>query len=303
MKRLLAYAQLVRLPNAFTAMADIGVGALALDALPAQVATFLCLLAASVALYCSGMVWNDFFDYEQDLRERPFRPLPSGRVSKRSAASLGAVLMALGVVLAALADIVSEAERWRALTIAGLLVAAIFLYDGLLKTTALGPAAMGTCRFLNILLGLCVAGMPLPAWSWLLALAVGTYITGVTWFARTEARGSNQNVLAMASGVMLLGVALGLAVPALAKYVSAKVAPAVGFPYLLVLFTVYVASAVLPAIARPLPQLVQPAVKRAVLGLVLFDAVLATGLAGWVGLVLIALLAPALWLGKWIYST
>jgi len=75
------------------------------------------------------------------------------------------------------------------------------------------------------------------------------------------------------------------------------------FPYLLALFGFYVGSAVVRAIQRPVPQRVQAAVKRAVLGLIIFDAVLATSLAGLVGLVLLLLLLPARFLGRWVYST
>ncbi len=303
MHRFLAYAQLVRLPNSFTAMADICLGALALGALPDQWLAFLCLLFASVCLYSGGMVWNDYFDFEQDLRERAFRPLPSGRIATGTAFWLGVFLLAAGVMLAGLADLASGAERYRGLLIAGLLVIAIFLYDGALKKTGAGPIAMGSCRFLNILLGLTVAGQPIPAWGWLLALAVGTYIAGVTWFARTEAHLSNQNMLTMAAAVMLLGILFALAVPALAKEMEADVAPSRGFPYLVVAFAIYLALAVFPAIKKPVPDRVQTAVKRSVLGLVLFDAILATGLVGWAGLVLVILLAPATWLGKWVYST
>src|SRR5947209_11417835 len=98
-----AYAQLVRLPNVFTAMADITLAALAAGALPGRWFGFVLLLLASACLYCGGMVWNDFFDVEQDRRERPFRPLPSGKVSRGAAARLGAVLLAAGVGLAGLA--------------------------------------------------------------------------------------------------------------------------------------------------------------------------------------------------------
>jgi 4-hydroxybenzoate polyprenyltransferase len=94
---LLAYAQLVRLPNVFTAMADIALAALVTGALPGQLVEFVLLLVASSCLYCSGMVWNDFFDLEQDKRERPFRPLPAGRISLRAAAGLGTVLMLAGL--------------------------------------------------------------------------------------------------------------------------------------------------------------------------------------------------------------
>src|SRR5713101_7173859 len=73
-----AYAQLLRLPNVFTALADICLGWLAALAAGASLTlwpSFAFLMCASAALYSAGMVWNDFFDIEQDQRERPFRPL------------------------------------------------------------------------------------------------------------------------------------------------------------------------------------------------------------------------------------
>src|SRR5437870_11652794 len=97
-----AYAQLVRLPNVFTAMADVLLGWLAAVALGtpgARWPSFLLLLAASVCLYAGGMVWNDFFDVEQDRRERPFRPIPSGRITRGRAALAGVIALTLGVVL------------------------------------------------------------------------------------------------------------------------------------------------------------------------------------------------------------
>src|SRR4051794_23744960 len=107
----LAYARLVRLPNVFTAMADIALAALFLNALPDHLPTFLLLLLASSCLYCGGMVWNDYFDLEQDSRERPFRPLPSGKVSLRAAAALGTLLLLAGVGLAALAGALGDPFR------------------------------------------------------------------------------------------------------------------------------------------------------------------------------------------------
>src|SRR5215813_9803834 len=151
MNRLRDYAQLVRLPNLPTALADICLGALATAALPAHTVPFLWLLLCSACLYSSGMVWNDYFDQEQDRRERPFRPLPSGRVTPREAVQLGAGLMAAGVACALVAGRLSV---WLALA----LVVAILAYDGWLKRTWAGPVAMGLCRFLNVLLGVSLAG-------------------------------------------------------------------------------------------------------------------------------------------------
>ena len=65
--------------------------------------------------------------------------------------------------------------------------AAVVLYDGLLKRTPFGPLGMGACRLLNVLLGMSLAAGPWGLFHGQVALAVGTYITGVTWFARSEA--------------------------------------------------------------------------------------------------------------------
>src|SRR3954447_5039663 len=118
MKQLLAYAQLVRLPNTFTAMADIFLGALATGLILRNWPSFLCLLAASTFLYWSGMIWNDYFDLDQDRKERPGRPLASGRVSLGSAFFLAIGLMAVGVLLALTADRLSPTGNWVSLPIA-----------------------------------------------------------------------------------------------------------------------------------------------------------------------------------------
>ncbi len=201
-----AYAQLVRLPNLPSALADICLGVLAARALPEHGLSFGLLLLASGCLYSAGMVWNDYFDREQDRRERPFRPLPSGRVSLQQAARLGSVLLAAGLLSAYLAGGPS-------LGVAVCLAAAILLYDSWLKRTWAGPVAMGACRFLNVLLGVSACGSLLWPRSAHLALIVGLYIVGVTWFARTEARVSNQNALRGAAAVMLLSLLLALPLP------------------------------------------------------------------------------------------
>ena len=310
MKTWFAYAQLLRLPNVFTALADIllafAASYVALESgksLLDYLGPLFLLMLSSACLYSAGMVWNDWFDLEQDLRERPFRPIASGRISKSTAFQLGVALMAAGVGFAALADLAQKETTWLSLRFAVLLVVMIFLYDGVVKRTWLAPYAMGACRFLNVLLGLTVLGQAIPLWGYALASAIGVYIVGVTWFARTEARMSKQTTLLAAALTMLGGLFLGLTVPAVAIEKSIDVYPATAFPFLLASFGIYVAMKVVPAVRDPKPSRVQPAVKRAVLGLVLFDAILATSMVGLVGLVLVALLVPAQLLGKWIYST
>jgi 4-hydroxybenzoate polyprenyltransferase len=162
---------------------------------------------------------------------------------------------------------------------------------------------MGACRYLNVLLGLSLA--PTPGWGYgvYLALVVGVYITGVTWFARTEARASSQAALAGAALVMLASLVLALPVPVVLKASPWQPTTSFLFPYLLVGFGFLVGLPVTRALGKPVPDHVQAAVKRAVLGLVVLDAILATAAAGELGLVLLLLLPPALFLGRWLYST
>jgi hypothetical protein len=314
MNRLLAYAQLLRLPNVFTALADIGLAAVAAGVLPAQAVAVCWLGLASACLYSAGMVWNDYFDRYQDERERPFRPIPSGRVTLAAARLLGSGLMLAGLLCAALADIQVREGLGQATLWAGLLIGLIFAYDGGLKRTAVGPLLMGGCRMVNVLLGLSVSPEGNSGWGWLLALVVGIYIAGVTWFARREAQVSQPTALAGAAAVILGSLLLAVALPVLAAPgdladdpdQTLPLAVLWGrrlFPYLLLLFAAYLGPALLHAIRRPQPLYVQAAVRRAILGLIPLDAILATGLAGLAGLLLLGLLVPTWYLGRRLYST
>jgi 4-hydroxybenzoate polyprenyltransferase len=197
-----------------------------------------------------------------------------------------------------------EGDGFRALPLwlAAFLVACILLYDAWLKHTSLGPVAMGACRFLNVLLGLSAGLSWVGGWGVHLALVVGIYIVGVTWFARTEARLSKRAALTSAAYLMLASLILALPLPAWIATEQRPWSVAI-FPYLLVMLGFVVGIPIYQAIAEPAPVRVQAAVKRAIMGLVGLDAVLATALAGAEGLLILLLLPPALYLGRWIYST
>jgi 4-hydroxybenzoate polyprenyltransferase len=301
MNRLRPYFQLVRLPNVFTAFADICLAALATGIGLDRWLPFTFLLLASGCLYCGGMVWNDFFDVDQDKRERPFRPLPSGRVRRSTAGMLGAGLLTAGWLCALAAGACQEEWHWTPAVTATLLVAAILAYDGWLKRIWAGPLAMGACRFLNVMLGLCVAGALTWTWEPHLAAVVGLYIVGVTWFARKEAAASNPAVLAGAAATMLAALVLGLMLPARLK--AGAGSPL--FPYLLVVLGFLVGMPVIRAISWPTPARVQAAVQRSLMGLIVLDAVMAIGVAGAIGLFILLLLIPVVLLNRraWLYAT
>jgi 4-hydroxybenzoate polyprenyltransferase len=299
--KLLAYAQLLRLPNVFTAFADIALAGAVAGIVVHHPGVFALLLTASGCLYLAGMVFNDYFDRHADARTQPFRPIPSGRVSATTALVLATVLMLAGAAAAlATARFSLALDHYTAPAgVVALLILAILLYNAWLKWTPFGPLGMGACRFLNVLLGLSgdPAAVP-PELGYHLAGIVGLYIVGVTWFARTEETESRGRTLALAALVKLAAV-LGVLLLPLHRGGQAPWF----IPYLVVIFLFLVGTPVVRAIRQPEPKLVQAAVKRSILGLVVLDAILAAVFVGWPGLAILLLLIPALVLGKWVYST
>ncbi len=282
---MLAYLQLLRLPTVFTAMADIVLGFVLthrfiygpLNPLGNEFAEqaidwnepgqFFGLLAASCCLYLSGMVFNDVFDSRQDAAERPARPIPSGRVSLKAATILGATLMVVGVSAAATVGQVS-------LQVSLLLVAAILGYDSILKRTPIGPVAMGSCRFLNVLLGGSAQFEWLPGLFSLplfaAAIGLGLYITGVTLFARTEARVSNRWQLGLAQLIMNVGFAV--LVWLMVTWPNRSPVDVTLAMLGVVAFTIN--RRAIEALKHPTPKTVQGSIKVMLLSIVIIDATL-----------------------------
>ena len=261
------------------------------------------LLMASSMLYVAGMVLNDVFDVEIDRRERPERPLPAGRISLATARRLGWRLLVLGVLAGTGAGFFLG--HLRPGTIAALLAICILLYDARLKRTPLGPLAMGACRTLNVLLGMNAVDRPLHAEHWLVAGGIGLYVAGVTWFARREAGQSGRRQLLLSTLVLVLGIALLASFPHWSERTIAAVQFAPQQWYLLIgaLGSLIVWRCVW-AVIRPVPVRVQAAVTQCVLSLVMLDAVACYAVRGifWAGLILLLLL-PAMFLGRWIAVT
>ena len=194
-----AYLALCRFPAVFTALADVLLGLALAGALAGpRPGAVLAALAASAGLYLGGMVLNDLLDREKDAAERPSRPIPSGRVSVAAAWRFYAALTLGGLACAAFGGTAS-------MTVGASLVGMIWLYDGPLKRTPPGPAAMGACRSLNVLLAAAAGG----GWAaardpaTLAAAGVlGIYVAGLTAFARTEAVESSKARLRLSSLVV-----------------------------------------------------------------------------------------------------
>jgi hypothetical protein len=137
--------------------------------------------------------------------------------------------------------------------------------------------------------------------EWLAAAGIGIYIVGVTWFARSEAEDSRRLALMAALAVMLLGVAtLG----ATAAYHPVSRLETPWFWFLLAVMMLPVVRRCLTAVMYPEPQRVQAAIKYSILSLILLDAaVVALVAPPMYAFAVVALLLPALLLGRWVYST
>lgn len=301
--QLRALAELLRLPNVFTAIADILLGFLftheGFEPWPA----LALLVAGSAAIYSAGMALNDYFDQRQDAEQRPGRPIPSGRISAAGAGRIGAGLLIAGVLSGCAAGLL--AGQWRPALVAVALAGMVLVYDGLLKRTPLAPLAMGSCRFLNVLLGMSVAAEPWGMVHWVVAGGVGLYIVGVTWFARTEAATSSRLQLAAATAVMLAGLAVLYSFPSLATgSEQPPIAARDNWEMFWAILAGIVAWRCGLAVFDPRPAVVQAAVKNSIFSLIIIDAAACFAVqdAVHVGLIIV-LLVPTMFLGRFIYST
>jgi geranylgeranylglycerol-phosphate geranylgeranyltransferase len=125
-------------------------------AAPAQVLSTPALVAATVVALVTafGFVVNDCYDFAVDRIGKPYRPIPSGRVSSRRAAGFAALL-----ALAALA--LGASLGWRFAMIALGAVALSWSYSYRLKNTLLlGNAAVAVLVVASLLYGALAVGAP-----------------------------------------------------------------------------------------------------------------------------------------------
>lgn len=298
--RLRDYLELVRPANLFTAPADSLMGfwfVRAVDDLRAGVTLGL-LALSSVLLYAAGVVLNDLFDLQTDRQERPERPLPSGRIAPAAAAWLGAELLILGLAVAFLASFLAGSLAPGA--VAAGLSAGILLYDAAAKRTMVGPLVMGTCRGLNVLMGMAVAWSTWQREHLLVAGAIGLYVAGLTWFARSETARSRRGALLGAAALMAGAILLLAALPLVSDRLVGLAAGRLDFwPVAILLLGLLILRRFLWAVIDPSAGRVQIAVRSGILSLVVLDAAIcaaARGLAA--ALVILGLLVPGVWLAR-----
>lgn len=297
-ERLWAYLQMMRPANIVTSWADILVGFAASGSVAilnevirgqatlASLVPLFWLLLATTGLYGGGVVFNDVFDAQLDAKERPERPIPSGRASRQSAIWLGSMLCSVGVLAAAQVS-------WLSATLAATVAFAALLYDAFGKHHPFfGPLNMGVCRGGNLLLGVSVVPAMVGE-RWFLALIPIAYIAAITAISQGEVHGGKRSIGVVA--LLLVGTVMGgmLALGLLKDYEFLAALPFIA------LFAWRVLPPFVKAVREPSPDQIRAAVKAGVLSLIVLDATVAAGFAGWpYGLLVLSLLPISLGLAQ-----
>ncbi len=254
-----------RISNLPTVWTNV-VAATYLSAAPLTPGTLVLCCVAMSLMYTGGMYLNDAFDRKIDARQRPERPIPSGRVSASTVFTAGFAQLGVATLLLAwLGANGAHPFTWRTLWAALALAGVIVLYDVYHKHNPLSPLLMGLCR-VGVYVGVAVALTGASGKAVLLGAAVLlSYLIGLTYTAKQEnlARvGSWWPLLFLAAPFVYAGLNLP---PEWVGYL---------FPLLLLLL-------VLRALAflRLKPPMVPKAVVSFIAGISLVDATL-VGLAG-----------------------
>jgi 4-hydroxybenzoate polyprenyltransferase len=305
--KLRQYLLLVRLPNVFTTPSNILVGYLATTP-PAEANGFhlAALMVSSGLLYIAGIVLNDYFDVEVDRRERPSRPLASGSISKERA-------MSIALIALAAANAITLAVSPASLAVSAALTAAIIAYDYRLKRSPAGPFAMGSTRFLNVILGASPAlsaavasggrAVPVPG-IWAAAIFAATslfvYIIAIMILSKKEVGNEKPNTSAAFSIIFAMIASIALAGIFLLQLQW------VFLINLMIFAAVIVATYKRLIITESSPDSnpVQQAIKNMVISIIILDSVFVSGMAGFpYGMATLVLIAPAILLAKKLYVT
>ena len=177
------YLQLIRLPGIFTAFSNVLVGYFFSFTFNSEIFLLPYLLTTSGLLFCSGMIFNDYFDYDLDKKERSLRPLASGKISKKNA-------LLIGFIFLLLANISASFLGFDSLIISLILTCAILFYNFKLKFISfLGIINLSIIRMLNILLGFSIISISFEYIEYLIPL--GIFVFGISILAKNEVK-SNQ---------------------------------------------------------------------------------------------------------------
>jgi heme O synthase-like polyprenyltransferase len=283
-RNLKPYLQLTRPANIVTAVADIFAG-MAIAQYTFSDFAPVYLLLSTVGLYGGGIVMNDVFDAKLDSIERPERPIPSGKVPLRAAATLGISLLVIGIILA---SVYSALSGFIALVVAIMTI----VYNRFAKHHAfLGPLTMGMCRGGNLILGMSIVPESINQWG-MIALLPIAYIFAITMISQDEVHGGKKRTLYLAALLYLIVLLSQLIISRKQGHLM------LALPFVL-LHAWLIARPLWNAIQNPVGPLIGKAVKAGVISLIVMNASWCVTFGLWpVALVVLALLPLSMYLSK-----
>jgi len=290
------YLLLVRLPNLFTLPSNVLVGyAIVSSMTMTSYVQVLLAVTISILLYCVGLILNDLCDFSIDKKERPDRPLPSGKVSRRAAIGLVITFSILALSLSLIINITT-------FVISSILLITIVGYDKFLKKTRAGPFTLGAARAMNVLLGASVNFSNIGSYPQFIILTfvlsiTFVYVSLIGFISRYEVQGfpNDSKVLvipAIVAAIIFLIVLFSYA--GLFKYESLIT---------LALFS-FIMGITFYKFQKNDSVGIQRIVKKMIMSIIVLDSSFLSGIVGIeIGLIVLTFIAPLMILARKMYMT
>ena len=265
-----------------------------------------CLALISISIYASGMMTNDIFDYEEDLLDRPGRPLPSQRVTASTAWYVALSLQGFALFISFILGNLIDAQNLVLSIVVGATIIATYLYNYSFKSTVLAPIFMGLCRFGNFWIGaalIYVNAVSLNDFTQpdalYFSLGTSVYVMSLTALSRHEVNGGKWAIL---WGAILVIASLHPLLWISMKYINAWPALS-GFINLLVSIWLFIKCLPMFKSTGDASQ-VQQAVSAGIRGVALTNIVLCVGFGQWLfaGILFVMTLAAGK-VARWFYAT
>jgi 4-hydroxybenzoate polyprenyltransferase len=290
------YLILVRLPNLFTLPSNVLVGYFMVSSMAmTSYGQILLLVTISILLYCVGLILNDLCDYSIDKKERPDRPLASGKVSRRAAVGLVVTFSTLALALSFIINITT-------FVISSILLITIFAYDKILKKTPAGPFTIGAARVMNVLLGASVDFGNIGSYPQYIILTfvlsmTFVYVSLIGFISRYEIHGfpkDSKLLLIPAIVAAIIFLILLFSFAGLFKYES----------LIMLVFFSFIMGITFYKFQKNDSVGIQRIVKNMIMSIIVLDSTFLSGIVGVeIGLVVLVLLAPLLILARKMYMT
>jgi 4-hydroxybenzoate polyprenyltransferase len=292
------YLLLIRLPNLFTLPSNILVGFAIASALTLTFTSFvqvLLLVTISIFLYCVGLVLNDLFDYNIDKKERPDRPLASGRISRKVAIVLVTIFSVIALSLSLLVSVPTFG-------ISLVLIALIFGYNKYLKNTQAGPFTIAAARVMNVMLGTSASLNNIDSFPQFVILVfvltiTFVYVSLIGFISKYEVQGFSENIKLYMIPAIIAGIISSIMLFTFIgffKYESLII---------LALFLFIMGKAVY-RIQKKNSIGIQQCIQKMIMSIIVLDSTYLSGTRGLeVGLAVLLLIAPLLILSRKMYMT